>query len=441
MTLIEERAVGKVARRLIWFLVILYAFSYLDRMIIGFASLSMNRDLRLTSTQFGAANTIFYLGYILCEIPSNLMLARFGARIWLPRILISWGIASAATMFASSAMSLYSIRALVGLAEGGFVPGVLLYLTLWFPAAHRAKANAWFMIAQPLTIAVGAPLSGLILDRHSVYGIAAWRWLFLVEGLPSAILGVVAYFYLTNRPSEAKWLTTEEKDALVGTLEPPVVRQPTPWSEFLGSNVLLPCIAYFFLVMTLNTIATWTPQIVKEIVKEHSFSRVGLLTALPALITAVCMPFWSAHSDRKKERRWHTIAPMLLAAVGWVFVASFQLADLRMLGLMFCSVGGFAAMSVLWTIPQAVFSAAARPAGIAFVSSCGILASMTTPLLIGRLHDWTHTFVAGLFFLSFCLVAGAALILASVRTGSGVFPPRSDNTRTPVLPIDSRRGR
>ena len=381
MQAVEDLAMRKVSRRLIWFLVVLYAFSYLDRINIGFASLSMNRDLRLTATQFGLANTIFYFGYILCEIPSNLMMARYGARLWLPRILITWGIASAATMFATGAPSLYSIRALVGLAEGGFLPGVLLYLTLWFPQAHRAKANALFMIAQPLTIAVGAPLSGLILDRHSAFGMAAWRWLFLVEGLPSAILGIVAYFYLTDKPQDAKWLTADEKGALARSLDPaPDRSQRTPWREMLSRPVVLLSVAYFGLVMTLNTIVTWTPQIVKEMRAEHSFSSVGLLTALPALIAAVCMPLWSAHSDRRKERAWHIVAPMALAALGWIFVAAFALPDFRMLGLVFCSAGGFTAMSVLWAVPPLLLSPAARPAGIAFISSCGILASMATPL-------------------------------------------------------------
>jgi MFS transporter, ACS family, 4-hydroxyphenylacetate permease len=415
MELIEDRAVQKVSRRLLWFLVILYGFSYLDRINIGFASLSMNRELRLTATQFGAANTIFYLGYILCEIPSNLMLARVGARLWLPRILITWGIASAATMFATSAMSLYSIRALVGLAEGGFLPGVLLYLTLWYPQAHRARANAWFMMAQPLTIAAGAPLSGLILDHHGALGLSAWRWLFLVEGLPSAILGIIAYFYLTDKPQDAKWLTADEKAALAHSLEPAVCNQPTPWRAIFSRKVILLCSAYFGLIMTLNTIVTWTPQIVREIVKEYSFLSIGALTALPALIAALSMPIWSAHSDRTRERGWHIVAPMLLAALGWVLVASFALPDVRMVGLIFCSAGGFTAMSVLWALPPVLLSSAARPAGIAFISACGILASMTTPLLIGFLRDWTHSFVAGLFLLALALVGASVLVLSAVR--------------------------
>jgi ACS family 4-hydroxyphenylacetate permease-like MFS transporter len=414
--MIEDRAVRKVSRRLLWFLLILYAFSYLDRINIGFAALPMNHALRLTSTQFGAANTIFYLGYILCEIPSNLMLARFGARLWLSRIMITWGVASAATMFATNAHNLFAIRFVVGLTEGGFLPGVLLYLTLWFPKAHRAKANALFMIAQPLTIATGAVVSDFILSSWHNKLIEPWRILFLVEGLPSVILGIVAYFYLTDRPQDAKWLAPDEKDALICSLDAPVRNQPTPWREILSRNVILLASAYFGLVMTLNTIVTWTPQIVKEFFKVHTFAHIGLLTALPALIAALSMPLWSAHSDRKNERAWHIAAPMALAALGWIFVASFKLPDLRMLGLVFCSAGGFTAMSVLWTVPQALLSPAARPAGIAFISSCGILASMATPLLIGFLRDLTHSFVAGLFFLAAVLIAASALVIAAVRS-------------------------
>jgi ACS family 4-hydroxyphenylacetate permease-like MFS transporter len=179
--------------------------------------------------------------------------------------------------------------------------------------------------------------------------------------------------------------------------------------------VILLSLAYFGMIMTLNTIATWTPQIVGEIVKEHSYRSIGLLTALPALIAALSMPLWSAHSDRTKERAWHIVMPMALAAVGWIFVASFTLPDLRMLGLVFCSAGGFTAMSVLWTVPQALLSPAARPAGIAFISSCGILASMVTPLLIGFLRDLTHSFVAGLLFLALALIGASTLVLSSVK--------------------------
>jgi ACS family 4-hydroxyphenylacetate permease-like MFS transporter len=418
--------VRKVSRRLIPFLFLLYVFAYLDRINIGFAALSMNRELGLTATMFGIANTIFYVGYMFFEIPSNLMLARYGARIWIPRIMITWGIASTATMFASSPASLYVIRFLVGVAEAGFVPGVLLYLTYWFPQSHRARANAVFMIAMPVTIAFGASISGLILQwGDGLLGLSGWRWLFLVEGLPSVVLGVVAAFYLTSRPADAKWLTDPEKAALQASLAGPE-RGPSgasAWKELLGRDVILLSLAYFGLTMTLNTNATWTPTIAREALEGRSLSFVGLVVAIPAFLTALLMPLWSARSDRRKERTLHIVLPMGLAALGWLLVAASPEPWVRFAGLVGVSIGAFAAMAVFWTVPPAILSAAARPAGIAFISSCGIFASATSPLLVGRLRDLTGSFNASMFFVAAVLVAAAALVFA-VRGGPDVSSAR-----------------
>jgi len=240
----HSRVMAKVFRRLIGFLFVAYFFSYLDRINIGFAALSMNKDLALTATMFGLANTLFYLTYMLFEVPSNLLLERFGARIWIARIMVTWGLASTATMFATGPYSLYLLRALVGLAEAGFVPGVILYLSYWFPAAHRARAMALLMMAMPATFMVGSPVSGLILQLHGAFGIAGWRWLFLLEGLPSIILGIVTYFYLTDRPKDAKWLTPAERNIVQQALDSetrtaPAARTGSMWQELLGARVLL----------------------------------------------------------------------------------------------------------------------------------------------------------------------------------------------------------
>jgi ACS family 4-hydroxyphenylacetate permease-like MFS transporter len=415
----SESVVRKVSRRLVPFLFLLYVFAYLDRINIGFAALSMNRDLGLTATMFGIANTIFYLGYMFFEIPSNLMLARFGARIWIPRIMITWGIASTATMFATSPASLYLIRFLVGVAEAGFLPGVLLYLTYWFPQSHRARANAVFMIAMPVTIAFGASISGLILQwGDGLLGMAGWRWLFLVEGIPSVVLGIVAAFYLTSRPSDARWLSESEKSVLEKSLAGagPGPKRTSAWKELLGRDVILLSVAYFGLTMTLNTNATWTPTIAREALQGRSFSFVGIVVAIPAFLTALVMPLWSARSDRRKERTWHVMIPMGLAALGWLLVAASSEPWIRFVGLVAVSIGAFAGMAVFWTIPPAILSAAARPAGIAFISSCGILASATSPLLVGRLRDLTGSFTASIFFVAAVLSVSAALVYA-VRPG------------------------
>jgi ACS family 4-hydroxyphenylacetate permease-like MFS transporter len=414
----SESVIRKVSRRLIPFLFLLYVFAYLDRINIGFAALAMNRELGLTATMFGIANTIFYVGYMLFEIPSNIALARFGARIWIPRIMITWGIASTATMFAASPMGLYLIRFFVGVAEAGFLPGVLLYLTYWFPPSHRARANAVFMVAMPVTIAFGASISGLILEGlDGNLGIAGWRWLFLVEGLPSVVLGVIAAFYLTSRPAEARWLTAEEKSVLEADLTASVSdpSRASAWRELLGRDVILLAIAYFGLTMTLNTNATWTPTIAREALQERSLSFVGLVVAIPAFLTALVMPLWSLRSDRRKERRWHVVLPMALAASGWCLVAGVADPWIRFAGLVAVSIGAFTAMAVFWTIPPAILSAAARPAGIAFISSCGIFASATSPLLVGRLRDLTGSFTMSILFVATVLVVAAVLVVASRR--------------------------
>ena len=413
----SESVIRKVSRRLIPFLFLLYVFSYLDRINIGFAALSMNRDLGLTATMFGIANTIFYVGYFLFEIPSNLMLARFGARVWIPRIMITWGIASTATMFAATPAGLYLIRFLVGVAEAGFVPGILLYLTYWFPQSHRARANAVFMLAMPVTIAFGASISGLILQwGNGFLGMAGWRWLFLIEGLPSVLLGIVAAFYLTSRPSDAKWLTESEKTILQASLGGASPSRASAWKELLGREVILLSLAYFGLTMTLNTNATWTPSIAREALERLSLSLVGVVVAIPALVTALVMPLWSARSDRRKERTLHIVLPMGLAALGWLLVATAPQPWARFVGLVCVSVGAFAAMAVFWTLPPVILSTAARPAGIAFISSCGILASATSPLLVGWLRDLTESFTASILFVAVVLIAAAALVLV-VRGG------------------------
>jgi ACS family 4-hydroxyphenylacetate permease-like MFS transporter len=416
---IREAAYRKVFRRVVWYLFVLYICSYLDRINIGFAALAMNRDLGLTPTTFGIANTIFYLGYMAFEVPSNLALARFGARTWLARIMVSWGIASTATAFASGDTSLYLLRLLVGIAEAGFVPGVLLYLTYWFPQAYRARANGVFMVAQPLAIAFGSILSGYILKMDGMLGVAGWRWLFILEGLPSVVLGVVTFFYLRNGPREAAWLTATEKAALEEQLAAearPSATHGGAWAELRSRQVVLLCIAYFGMVSTLNTNATWVPQIVREILgRQGDFVTVGIWAAIPALLTVVAMPLWSQRSDRHQERLWHVTIPMAMAAAGWLFVTLSAVPLIRFFGLALVSIGAFCAMSIFWTLPASVLSHAARPAGIALISMAGIFGSAVSPSIIGFLRDQTGTFTSGLFYMVALLGVSIGCVWASAR--------------------------
>ncbi len=425
-TALDDTVFRKVFRRLMWFLFILLVVSFMDRINIAFAALTMNKDLGLTAAAYGLSLTVFYAAYTVCEIPSNLALARFGARLWITRIMITWGIASAATVFAVGMWSLYGIRAVVGAAEAGFLPGILLYLTYWFPRSCRARANALFVMGIPATIAIASTLSGFILQMHGFLGLAGWRWLFLLEGLPAVILGVVCFFYLDDGPAVASWLSNDEKREIASRLERDRALEQNPTTQRgilsqLGSrNVILLSIAYFGLVTSLNANSTWVPQIVHSFAHGASYAVIGLLTALPAALTVAVMPLWGMSSDRRNERDWHLRVAMLVAALGWLFVISSDIAPLRYLGLILVSMGSFCALLTFWTFPasSAILSSEARPAGIAMINCVGIGGgSSIGPFIIGYLKDLTGTFTSGLLYVVAMLVVGVICIaLVAGRT-------------------------
>ena len=434
---VDDSVFGKVFRRIIWFLFILLVVSFMDRINIAFAALTMNKDLGLSAAAYGMSLTVFYAAYTLFEIPSNLALARFGARIWIARIMITWGIASAATMLATGIWSLFGIRALVGAAEAGFLPGILLYLTYWFPRTCRARANALFIMGIPTTIAIASTISGIILQIDGFLGLAGWRWLFLLEGLPAVALGVVCLFYLDDGPQRARWLSESEKREIASRLELDRTLEQTPATQRgilsqLGSgNVVLLSAAYFGLVTSLNANSTWVPQIVHGLAPGASFMAVGLLTALPAILTVALMPLWGASSDRRNERDWHLRIAMLLAALGWLVVVSSHQSVLRYLGLVMVSMGSFCGLLTFWTFPasSAILSPEARPAGIALINCVGIGGgSAIGPLVVGYLKDVTGSFTSGLLYVVAMLVMGIiciAIVAARTRVATPLPSPRT----------------
>jgi len=411
----EDQVLKKVFRRLMPFLFVLMVIAYLDRVNIGFAALSMNKELRLTATMYGLANSIFYAGYAACEIPSNMALAKFGARRWIGRILITWGIAASACMFVAGAHSLYTLRLLLGIAEAGFMPGILLYLTYWFPPTFRARATALFLLAQPLTLAVGSSVSGVILDHSQGWlGLAGWRWLYFIEGSPAILLGIVTLFYLSDRPQTARWLSDVEKDAILRRLQREQVARPARpkvLRELFSRNLLMVAAMYFGMVTSLGTMAAWVPQIVREMVQGRTLSSVGILTAVPPVCALVCMHLWGVHSDKKLERRQHCFLGILVGIIGWTLVIAFKDPQIRMLGLIFCYVGVFSALVILWALTPHLISPESRPVAMGFVGTCGNASSIVQMSIVGVLRDLTHSWAAGLIYVLAMLVMSAVFAL------------------------------
>ncbi|ELN2734991.1 4-hydroxyphenylacetate permease [Pluralibacter gergoviae] len=436
---IEQRVIKKLFRRLITFLFVLFVFSFLDRINIGFAGLTMGKDLGLTSTMFGLAATLFYVTYVLCGIPSNIMLAKVGARRWIAGIMVVWGIASTCTLFSTSPQTLYLLRMLVGIAEAGFLPGVLVYLTWWFPAWHRARANALFMIAMPVTMMFGSLLSGYILALDGLWHLKGWQWLFLLEGLPSVLLGVVTWFFLNDTPDQAGWLDDDEKRALKQMLDRERSAAAAPRNaphstlrEVLTPAVLLYTLAYFCLTNTLSAINIWTPQILQSFNTGSSNIMIGLLAAIPQFCTIFGMIWWSRRSDRRSERKLHTILPYLFAAAGWLLASASGSNLIQLLGIVMASTGSFTAMAIFWTTPDRVISLRARAVALATINAVGNVGSAVSPLLIGILRDSTGSFSAGLWFVAGLLIAGA-LVLTAIPMGGRREP------QTAVISVAEKR--
>ncbi|WP_431225799.1 4-hydroxyphenylacetate permease [Serratia sp. L9] len=420
----QQAVINKLFRRLLVFLFILFVFSYLDRINIGFAGLTMGKDLGLTSTMFGLATTLFYVMYVICGIPSNIMLGIVGARRWIAIIMVIWGVASTATMFATGPNSLYVLRMLVGIAEAGFLPGLLLYLTYWFPAYYRARANALFMIAMPVTMALGSLASGYILSMDGLLDLKGWQWLFLLEGFPSVLLGAVVWFYLDDSPAKAKWLTDDDKACLQEMMEADklslvqpqgstsysALQQGSLWRELFTPVIMLYTLAYFCLTNTLSALSVWTPLILQSFNQNSSNIAIGFLSAIPQVCTIIGMIWWSKRSDRKQERKLHTLLPYLFAAAGWMFTALSTHSMVQLLGIIMASTGAFAAMAIFWTTPDQSISLRARAIGIAVINATGMTGAALGPLLMGWLKDITGSFNAGIFLVAGFLVLGALVI-------------------------------
>lgn len=429
----QQLVIGHVTRRLIPFAFLCYVVAYLDRVNVGFAAQTLQRDLGLSNTEFGIGSGLFFLGYCLFEIPSNLILERVGARRWIARIMIGWGIVSMAMMFVTDVWTFYAARIVLGIAEAGFFPGIVLYLTYWVPAADRARTGALFMMAAPVAIIVGAPVSEALLNLDGRLGLHGWQWLFLMEGVPAVVLGLLALRVLTDRPDQATWLPPDEREWLAHTMAEEHARRSATGHASLkrtlsSGRVWILCGVYFLNTNVTYGIFLWLPKMLREASGSTGFS-LSAMTAIPFIAALFAMVAVGRHSDRTGERKLHVAGCALTAALGlllavgaqrhiWLLVLSFTLSQM----------GQRSVMSVFWAIPPIFLGGTGAAAGIALINALGNLGGAVGPSMMGWLRDVTGGYVGGLLVLTGVLVAEAILIV-SLRLPAHAPPAADASTR------------
>ncbi|MDT0343558.1 MFS transporter [Streptomyces litchfieldiae] len=423
---IERSAIRKISVRLVPFVALMFFVNYLDRTAVSFAEPNgMGDDLALTAAQFGFASGVFFIGYIVLEVPSNMALHRFGARRWLARIMVTWGVVALLFTWVQNSEQLYVLRFLLGVAEAGFFPGAILYLSQWVPTRHRTKILALFYLAQPLTTVIGAPLAGQLINQHGLFGLEGWRVMFLGVSLPAILLGIVAWFYLIDRPSQARWLTQEEKDWLVRELAAEDAGKTGAVTEshgrealraaFTSGRVWTLSIIYFGFIYGLYALAFFLPTIIEGFEEQFdtSFSVMdkALITAVPYLPAAVALFFWSRHATRHGTRAWHVAGPAIAGGVS-IPVALYMNAPsttIAVITVTACSI--FAALPVFWSLPSRFLTGAAAAAGIALINTAGNVAGFAAGYVTGWLKDFSGGYHLPLFLVGGFMLMSAALML------------------------------
>jgi MFS transporter, ACS family, tartrate transporter len=419
MSDLETRTLRRVSLRIVPFIMLLYFVAFIDRVNIGFAALTMNKDLGFSASVYGFGAGIFFWGYFLFEVPSNVILEKVGARLWIARVMISWGLVSGAMAFVQGQTSFYILRFLLGAAEAGFFPGIILYLSYWFPARQRAAVTALFMAAAPLSTVLGSPLSTALLEIDGLLGFRGWQWLFLIEALPAILLGFVVLVYMTDRPEQAKWLASDERAWLVDAMNRERVGKAATashslWRGITDPRVLALALVYFGTSAGLYTLGVWAPQIIKGF--GLSNMAVGLLNAVPPSIAVVAMYLWSWHSDRTNERTWHVVIACLVAAIGLTLAGLSSAVVSVVAALVLVNVGISAAKPPLWSMPTLFLAGPAAASGIATINSIGNLGGFAGPAMIGWIKDQTGSFAGGLYFVAALLLLSAVMTLLLARS-------------------------
>ena len=414
---IKNKIFRKVTWRLIPFLVLAYLLNFIDRVNLGFAALQMNRDLGFSATAFGYGAGILFIGYLVFGIPSNVGLQKYGARRWLGALLFVWGVIVCGMSLVSGLYSFLAMRFLLGATEAGFFPGVIFYLTRWFPSEFRASITSRFMFAQPLALMIGSAVSGWLLTLDGWMNVAGWKWMFIIEGLPTVIVGIIAFYYLTDGPEKAHWLSSDEREWLINTLheeekEITAQKKVSMWSSIGDIKVWVLALIYVSQVIGVFGVNMWLPQIIKTY-GDISTTHIGLISAIPFVVAAVGMLAIGRSSDRMMERKWHMIGAMALAGVCLVLCG--LLADnlwISILLISISSIGFYGCMPVFWTIPASFLVGGAAATGIAFINAVGNLGGFIGPVAIGWIRDYTGSFTSGLYFMGGAVLIGCILALA-----------------------------
>lgn len=414
----SDTTIRKIKWRILPFLILLYIIAFIDRANIGFAALKMNADLGITTAQFGVAAGLFTVGYFLFEVPSNLLMQRFGAKLWIARILIGWGIISALTGLVQNFFQLAVARTALGIAEAGFFPCVLLYLTYWFPERERARVVALFMVALPIATLIAGPISGVILDHVHWMELASWRWVFILERIPAIVLGFISLAVLTNGPRDAKWLSADEKTWLTDVLateEKAKVKQygHVPfWKSLSGLRIWLLAFVYYSKSVAVYVLAFYSPQILKGLGAGLSNTSVGLLNALPYAAATIVMVWWASHSDRTGERRWHVAIPLLTAGIALVMMPLASASLWISLGLLtLITAATYAPYGPFWSLPSLFLTGSSAAVGLAAINSIANLGGFVGPVAYGALKDATGSIYAGLAFVSVTMLCAGVLIV------------------------------
>ena len=412
----------KLNCRLLPFLICLYVIAYIDRVNIGFAKLTMSVQLGFSEGVYGLGAGIFFIGYFIFEVPSNLILQRVGAKIWIARIMIIWGLLAGAMIFVSTPMQFYLLRFLLGVGEAGFFPGIILYLTYWYPAQRRAKATATFMTAVAFAGVIGSPLSGLIMTYlDGVATLMGWQWLFLIEALPAIILGIIVALRLENGPSEARWLTEKERCWLAKQLATELLKKEQSGhiigfsKAFCNAKLWLLGLVYFSIVMGLYGISFWLPQIVNNLVHQNLI-LTGLLSAIPYVLAAIGMIIIGHSSDHHNERCWHITLSALTGCLGLLLSAIYNDSlPLALFGLSLASLGILSALAVFWSLPTAFLSGTAAAGGLALINACGNLAGYLSPVLVAWIKTQTGSLSAALYMLASWLLLATMIVILKFR--------------------------